>query len=88
MFTPWRGGTTIIAMSRQAALLIKCLETYLSVLERWLKKWRIAFNVKKSSAMLFVKAGTRIAKPQLFGEPIQWVDTARYLGVTLDTRLT
>jgi hypothetical protein len=24
----------------------------------------------------------------LFGEPIQWVDTIRYLGVTLDTRLT
>ena len=24
----------------------------------------------------------------LFGEPIQWVDTTRYLGVTLDTRLT
>ena len=38
--------------------------------------------------MLIDKAGRRIAKPRLFGEPIQWVDTARYLGVTLDTRLT
>jgi hypothetical protein len=26
--------------------------------------------------------------PQLFGKPIQWVETARYLGVTLDTRFT
>jgi hypothetical protein len=25
---------------------------------------------------------------QLFGEPIEWVETARYLGVTLETRLT
>jgi hypothetical protein len=25
---------------------------------------------------------------QLFGEPIQWVETARYLGITLDTRFT
>ena len=25
---------------------------------------------------------------QFFGEPILWVDTARYLGVTVDTRLT
>ena len=24
----------------------------------------------------------------LFGEPIKWVDTTRYLGVTLDKRLT
>jgi hypothetical protein len=24
----------------------------------------------------------------LFGEPVQWVDTTRYLGVTLDKRLT
>jgi hypothetical protein len=41
--------------------------------------------------MLFTKAGRCIPKPQpvqLFEEPIQWVDTTRYLGVTLDTRLT
>jgi hypothetical protein len=43
------------------------------------------------SAILFSKAGRRIPKPrrvQLFREPIKWFDTARYLGVTLDTRLT
>jgi hypothetical protein len=41
--------------------------------------------------MLFVKTGRRVPKPrsvQIFGKPIQWVDTARYLGVTLDKRLT
>jgi len=41
--------------------------------------------------MLFAKASRRIPKPrpvQLFGEPIQWRHTTRYLGVTLDTRLT
>ena len=40
--------------------------------------------------MPFVKAGKRITKPrpvQLFGEPVHWVDTARYLGVNLDKRL-
>jgi hypothetical protein len=54
-------------------------------------EWRIAINVSKSSAMLFVKTGRRVPQPrsvQLFGEPIQWVDTARYLEVTLDKRLT
>jgi len=41
--------------------------------------------------MFFAKAGRRIPKPRplhLFGEPILWVDTARYLGVNLATRLT
>ena len=40
--------------------------------------------------MIFAKAGWRIAKPrpaEFLGEPIQWVDTARYLGVILDSRL-
>jgi hypothetical protein len=36
-------------------LLVKYLETYLSDLEWWLSEWRIAINVSKSSAMLFVK---------------------------------
>jgi len=79
-------NTAVIATSRQPALFVKCLETYLSDLERWLREWRIAINV-----MLFAKDGRRISKPwpaQLFGEPIQWVDTARYLGVTFDKRLT
>jgi hypothetical protein len=66
------------------------LETYISDLERWLSAWSIAINVSKSSAMLFAKTGRRIQNTravQLFGEPIQWVDVARYLGVTLDKRL-
>jgi hypothetical protein len=82
--------TAIIATSRKPTLLVKYLETYLSDLERWLSEWRIAINVSKSSAMLFVKA-RRIQQPRpvrLFGEPIQWVNEARYLGVTLDKRLT
>jgi hypothetical protein len=80
----------IIATSREPALLGKYLETYLSDLQRWLSEWRIAINVSKSSAMLFAKTGRRIQNPRtihLFGEPIQWVDAARYLGVTLDKRL-
>ena len=75
--------TAIIATSCQLALLIKYVETYLGDLKRWLSEWRIAISVSKSSAMPFTKTGRRIPKPrsvQLFGEPIQWVDDARYLG--------
>jgi hypothetical protein len=40
--------TAIIATSCRPALLVKYLKTYLSALERWLSKWRIAINVSKS----------------------------------------
>jgi Reverse transcriptase (RNA-dependent DNA polymerase). len=83
--------TSIIATSQQPALLVTYLEPYLSDLEWWLREQRITISVSKSTAMLFAKTCRRFPKPrpfQLFGEPIHWVDTACYLGVTLDTQLT
>jgi hypothetical protein len=83
--------TAVIATFRQPALLVRYLEVYLRDLERWLSEWRIAIKVSKSSAMLVAKTDRCIPKPravQLFGEPIEWVDDFRYLGVTLDKRLT
>jgi hypothetical protein len=86
----YAGDIAVIATSRQPTLLVKYLETYISDLERWLCEWRIPTNVSKSSVMLFAKTGRRISKLRsvhLYGEPIQWVDYARYLGVTLYKRL-
>jgi len=79
--------TAIIATSRKLTLLVSYLQSYLNDLQRWLSEWRIAINVSKSSAIIFARAGRRFIQPQpvtLFGEPIQWVETIRYLGVTLD----
>jgi hypothetical protein len=78
-------------MSRSSQLLVGYLEAHLGRLEGWLRDWRIAINVSKSTAMLFVKTTRRIHKPRamnFFGETKEWVETARYLGVTLDTQLT
>jgi len=72
-------------------LLVSYLESYLKELQRWLREWRIAINVSKSTTIIFVRAGRRFIQPRpvtLFGEPIKLVDTTRYLGVTLDTRPT
>jgi hypothetical protein len=83
--------TAITATSRKPMLLVSYLESYLNDLQRWLSEWRIAINVSKSTAIIFARARRRFIQPRpvkLFGEPIQWVDTTRYLGVTLDTRLT
>jgi hypothetical protein len=86
----YAGDTVIISTSRKSALPIKYLETYLSVLERWPREWNIAINVSKSNAILISKATFGIPRPrpfQFLGQAIEWVDTARYLGVTLDSHL-
>jgi hypothetical protein len=73
--------TAVIATSRKPALVVSYLESYLADLELWLRKWMIAINVSKSMVMLFTRR--RIQNPRavaVFGEPIVWVDTARYLG--------
>jgi len=84
--------TAIRATSRKPMLLVSYLESYLNDLQRWLSEWRrIAINVSKSTAIIFASAGRRFIQPRpvtLFGEPIEWVDTTRYLVVTLDKRLT
>jgi hypothetical protein len=80
----------IIATSRKPTLLVSYLESHLNDLQRWLSEWRIAINVSKSTAIIFAHAGWRFIQPRpvtLFGEQIEWVDTTRYLGETLDTRL-
>jgi hypothetical protein len=56
--------TAIVATSRSPSLLVGYLEAYLGRLEHWLRDWRIAINVSKSTAVLFVKAARRIQKPR------------------------
>jgi hypothetical protein len=83
--------TGITATSRKPTLLVSYLESYLNNLQWWFSKWRIAINVSTSTAIIFARAGRRFIQPRpvtLFGEPIQWVNTTRYLGVTPDKRLT
>jgi hypothetical protein len=83
--------TAIIATSRTPPLLFSYLESYLNDLQRWLSEWRIAINVSKSTAIIFARARRRFIQRRpviIFGELIEWVDRNRYLGVTLDTRLT
>jgi hypothetical protein len=83
--------TAIISTSRKPTLLVSYMESYLNDFQRWLSDWRIAINVSKSTAIIFARAGRRFIQPRpvtLFGEPIEWVDTTRYLGVTLDRRIT
>jgi len=65
-------------------LIVSYLDSYLNDLQRWLSEWTIAINVPRSTAIIFIQP-----RPvALFGEPIEWVETTRYLGVTIDEILT
>jgi hypothetical protein len=80
--TLYADDTAFIAASRKPTLLVSYLESYF-YLQLWLSEWRIAINVSKSSANIFARARRRYIKPRtvfLFGEPLQGVDTTRYLG--------
>jgi hypothetical protein len=56
--------TARVATSRSPSLLVGYLESYLGSLEHWLRDWRIAINVSKSTAVLFVPAARSIQKPR------------------------
>jgi len=82
--------TAIIATSRKPTLFVSHLESYLNNLQRWLNDWRLAI-VSKSTTIIFARAGRPFIQPRLttlLWEPIEWVDTTRYLGVKLDKGLT
>ena len=86
----YANDTAIIATSRKPTLLGSYLESYLNVLQRSVNEWRIAINVSKSTAIILARAGRRFFQPRpvaLLGEPIECVDTIRYLGVTIDNGL-
>jgi hypothetical protein len=87
----YTGDTALVTTYRNPSLLVGYLGAYLGKLERWLRDWRIAINVSNSTVVLFVKAARRIQKPrvvQFLGQPIQWIETARYLGFTPDNQVT
>jgi Reverse transcriptase (RNA-dependent DNA polymerase). len=67
--------TALVATSKQSALLVRYLETRLTNMEIWFQDWRIAINVRKSAAILFMP---RYSLPphslRYLGEEIQWAE--------------
>ena len=77
--------TAVIDTCRQPTLLVKYLEAYLSDLERWLNEWRIAINDCSSPRPVDASRNCEhysSSRRQSNGS------MTRYLGMTLDKRLT
>jgi hypothetical protein len=91
MFTPSR-HFELTQYADETALIASSTVYHVCLgrLEWWLQKGKIATNVSKSIALLFITVVRRVRKPRTFlflGEPTLCSKTARYLGVVLYTQL-
>ncbi|GFV17592.1 RNA-directed DNA polymerase from mobile element jockey [Trichonephila clavipes] len=81
--------TAILASHTEPKLAARAISRHLLVLEDWFSKWKIALNVAKTEAVFFTRK-TRLTYPDisLHNEKIPWSQNTKYLGVTLDNKLT
>ncbi|GFW58701.1 RNA-directed DNA polymerase from mobile element jockey [Trichonephila clavipes] len=84
MWCDRRGGCQLRCRPRH---LNRAINRHL-VLEDWFSKWKIALNVAKTEAVFTRKK--RLIYPDIFlhNEKIPWSQNTKYLGVTLDNKLT
>jgi ribonuclease HI len=84
MNLPLSGGARSKAMTD--------LQRVLDAIGEWAKTWRLAFDPKKSSLMIFSPRGTPNLVPAntwfLLGTPLTLTEQSRVLGVILDSGLT
>ncbi|GFS80721.1 RNA-directed DNA polymerase from mobile element jockey [Trichonephila clavipes] len=80
----------ILCNSITADQAVRTSQSYLSQLETWLIKWRIAINTDKTNAIIFRKRRANTMPPQLklFDESINWTFQTSYLGLILNDNLT
>ena len=56
---------------------------------RYFHKWKIKLNDSKTEAVLFTKRRLNVnSHIKVNGHPLAWLDEVKYLGITLDSKLT
>lgn len=80
--------TAIIARNHNALYMQKALQRHILLLEKWFSRWRVKLNTNKTQAVFFSFQHTPPPPVTLYGQPIPFGSEAKYLGVTLDSRLT
>lgn len=82
--------TALYTKSRSLPLVWRRLQSAVDDIAGWALKWRLSFNAIKSQALIITRRPVPAVLPPvvLRGSPVPWSNTVRYLGVTIDTRLT
>ena len=69
--------------------IIENLQNDVKIMENWAKDHGLSFSANKTKAMMITKKRKPVMKNiYINGEPIEWVKTFKYLGVTLDDKLS
>lgn len=83
--------TAFYYSSDRRAPIVSSLRTTLLNYVEYFNKWKISMNVDKTQLIFFTKRRTREVPKRPFkaeSMTINWNDTVKYLGLTLDKRLT
>lgn len=94
---PVEEGATLALYADDAAYLASSIRKHhaaakmqrtLDALPAWLKKWRLSVNVAKTQATMVGRPRSPPPPLTMLGQSIEWTSTVKYLGVTIDRRLT
>lgn len=79
----------VIAQCRNPNLAVRRLQESLDILSEWFERRKIAINEDKTEAVIYTKR-LRIHPDRIMlnDTQIKWSSEAKYLGLTLDSRLT
>lgn len=80
--------TAILAVNKNMPDLVHALQEHIRLIEQWCCRWKVKLNVSKTNAIICTLS--RKIPPPLFlhNAPINYSPTVKYLGITIDRRLT
>jgi hypothetical protein len=84
--------TNISVRSGNVDIAVGKLNYAIALLEPWLQKWWIKVNTQKCTLTLFSRRFRHdrggAPRVKIFNETIAWTIESKYLGVTIDSKLT
>ncbi|GFY25302.1 RNA-directed DNA polymerase from mobile element jockey [Trichonephila clavipes] len=80
--------TVTLATYKKHKTITLTLNNQLNLLQNFFDTWKIKINVDETIAVLFTKRKTQPTPPTLYSTQLQWSQSTKYLGLTLDKKLT
>lgn len=79
--------TAILASDETIEAVTNKLQCAINKVNIWTKKWRIQLNELKSTYVIFTNKNVKPLPVKVNAQVIPFANTAKYLGLTLDTKL-
>jgi hypothetical protein len=80
--------TAILASYQNPTATSRKLQNHLNLFEKWLKRWRLKVSENKSTHVIYTLERENCPAGTLNGKQIPQGETAKYLGIYLDSRPT